>query len=938
VQEALHRVGATLGEVFTPGEVGAALAAVVESARRRGEVVRAAVHAADTAVELPWETLVLPGRAGPLVLDEAVQLFRSVQVDATVPVVGIRGPLRVLVVLASPEGADGGALLDLEHELATILDAVEPARKHARAHVRILNQGTLAAVREALSAESFHVLHVSCHASPGVLLLEDEQGRPHRVTAAELVKAMPAGRRPAMVVLAGCSTALTGLQPSGDGSDDGSVGGEAALPGLARQLLAAGVPQVLAMTASVTDRYAALLGGRFYRELALAAEPDVLAALSQARRHAEEARRALPAGSVEAGLVEWATPALFVCGDPLPLYDPTDGLEPVQAEGAQAVPSLPDAIPLRAVGEFVGRRAELRTLLAALRRRDHAGVVLHGIGGVGKSSLAAELLRLLGDDAGLVVPAVGAITVDQILDAFGRSLFHDALARSLAPDSPQRELAALLRTPSEPWTDRLAAAAHLVLAHRPVTLLVDNFESNLRPQPDGRAAIDDDHLADFLTAWARTPGHGRLLVTSRFPFTLSGKTHRRLSEHHLGPLSWAETRKLIWRLPGLDSLTAEQQHRAYTDVGGHPRTLEYLDALLRHGKAKFADVTERIERLLTDHGVDDPQRWLTTLHTADDADDSGDGLFGRALAEAVTLTVNDSLLNDLIDLLNPAARDLLVAVAVYRNPADDLAVQWQLADEIEPPQDPARDERLQDLANRTAKALSEGTSTPLSDLGYTPDELTQLSSDLTEVRRPPLAPVGDPGPAITVVGGLGLLTPIRDPDTGQVAHVVHRWTAATLARLHPEATRKAHGRAARYHTWRVRMMPQDAVDDLDDLVEARHHEHAAGNLDRAVDLSYEIRDRLDTWGAWDWEARICTETLAWLPPNSRDAAGFTHQLGIIAQKKGDHETAADHYRHVLAIVEEIGDRAGTAICYHQIGMLAELRGDYDTAADYYHDH
>ncbi|GAA0922127.1 reverse transcriptase/maturase family protein [Virgisporangium aurantiacum] len=86
------------------------------------------------------------------------------------------------------------------------------------------------------------------------------------------------------------------------------------------------------------------------------------------------------------------------------------------------------------------------------------------------------------------------------------------------------------------------------------------------------------------------------------------------------PLSWAETRKLVWRLPGLDSLTAEQQHRAYTDVGGHPRTLEYLDALLRHSKAKFADVTERIERLLTDHGVDDPQRWLTTLHTTDNAD------------------------------------------------------------------------------------------------------------------------------------------------------------------------------------------------------------------------------------------------------------------------------------------------------------------------------
>ena len=48
----------------------------------------------------------------------------------------------------------------------------------------------------------------------------------------------------------------------------------------------------------------------------------------------------------------------------------------------------------------------------------------------------------------------------------------------------------------------------------------------------------------------------------------------------------------MWRLPGLDALPAAGRDRAYRNVGGHPRTLEYLDALLRGGQARFDDVAD----------------------------------------------------------------------------------------------------------------------------------------------------------------------------------------------------------------------------------------------------------------------------------------------------------------------------------------------------------
>jgi hypothetical protein len=64
-------------------------------------------------------------------------------------------------------------LLDYEAELAAIISAVNPARRTEGAYVEVLNWGSLAAIREALLARRYHVLHLSWHARPGELVLED---------------------------------------------------------------------------------------------------------------------------------------------------------------------------------------------------------------------------------------------------------------------------------------------------------------------------------------------------------------------------------------------------------------------------------------------------------------------------------------------------------------------------------------------------------------------------------------------------------------------------------------------------------------------------------------------------------------------------------------------------------------------------------------------
>ena len=55
------------------------------------------------------------------------------------------------------------------------------------------------------------------------------------------------------------------------------------------------------------------------------------------------------------------------------------------------------------------------------------------------------------------------------------------------------------------------------------------------------------------------------------------------------------------------------------------------------------------------------------------------------------------------------------------------------------------------------------------------------------------------------------------------------------------------------------------------------------------------------------------------------ASGY-HQLGILAQDRGDHDTAEPLYQRSLAIAERLGDQAGMAGGHYQLGMLAQLRG------------
>ena len=69
--------------------------------------------------------------------------------------------------------------------------------------------------------------------------------------------------------------------------------------------------------------------------------------------------------------------------------------------------------------------------------------------------------------------------------------------------------------------------------------------------------------------------------------------------------------------------------------------------------------------------------------------------------------------------------------------------------------------------------------------------------------------------------------------------------------------------------------------------------------------------------------------------NEHGAAITYHQLGMIAEEQRDFAAAEQWYQKSLAIQEKQGDEHGAAITYHQLGRIAQERRDFAAAEQWY---
>ena len=230
------------------------------------------------------------------------------------------------------------------------------------------------------------------------------------------------------------------------------------LASFAAQLVGAGVPQVLAMQAPVTDPYATR------------AERGVLPAAGHRRLPRPAAGPGRGAAGGRAGPA--GTAAGLAAARPGGVGHPGAGhpgaaaaaVRPARAVRAGAAAAGPGAGRGRGGPRGRGlRRAPPGDAPGppGAGRDGKAGLVLHGIGGVGKSTLAAEVLRSLGEDAGLVVSRAGQVSVDDVLGEVGARLHHGRIAAEGGEGLARAALE--LRAADVEWADRWRLLAEQIL-------------------------------------------------------------------------------------------------------------------------------------------------------------------------------------------------------------------------------------------------------------------------------------------------------------------------------------------------------------------------------------------------------------------------------------------------------------------------------------------
>jgi tetratricopeptide (TPR) repeat protein len=449
----------------------------------------------------------------------------------------------------------------------------------------------------------------------------------------------------------------------------------------------------------------------------------------------------------------------------------------------------------------------------------------------------------------------------------------------------------------------------------PLLLLFDDFEQNLTPGGDD---FLDPAAGEVITALSDAAETGALLVTCRY--RLPGPD-RFLAEIPVPALSPAELRRMFLRLPALADLDPVDQRLLIRAIGGHPRLIEFTDALLRGGRSSRRHVQARLRDLATEHNIDLRASRPVT----------------QAVDQAMILGSADILLNELLSLLTPRQAAVLAQVALSPAPMtrDDLAFTFTAGPDSAGTEYPgagalpsaaelrADATRLADLTLLapgeditmhpwTAALVSRNTAASPDRLAALHERALAMRLRRFEQRRGTYDDLLDIPRHLAALG--------RYDDISDIARRATRMLPGTLA-------------TAAYLAEICPLIPLDQrawilVAELD--VQALLN---AGNLPAATRELEAIHQQA--------QARAVAD-----PGNTqwqRDLSVIHDKLGDIAAAAGDLTAARDHHQASLDIATRLAaaDPANTqwqrdlAVSHNFLGNVAITAGDVPTARSHY---
>jgi tetratricopeptide (TPR) repeat protein/GTPase SAR1 family protein len=542
---------------------------MIRSARKamQGQYLILAIDTDEQLAHIPWE--VLHDDIGFLVQQRRPTIvpLRWKKDGSEIVLAPENRPLRVLFMATQPKDL---MVLNFEEEEKLILDAT----KKQKINLAVEESGNLQDLKDLISEYGdscrFDVFHMNGHATINqsgipVFYTETEIGEPHLADAVEIWDALIAVP-PRVVFLSGCYT--------------GAMGDKGQIASLAQQLIEQGAKSVLGWGRPVRDDHAMEAAAILYG--ALAVGQSLTFALSQTYQQ-----------MIARKMDNWHLLRLFVAGrlngplvtqprrpDRIDINFPINGSTYLnQTEKKQEVADYKS---------FVGRRRELQSAIKTLKYDECTGILLWGMGGVGKSSLANRIIFRLKD---VFKPILLTYRYDNLLDI---PKIRNFLAEDISEESLRHQLH-LRQAESNVMPARISMNADSfyytlrdVLRNTKdrILFLIDDFEGNFQKHSDGSILLSEYQTPQIMPealealkalsraiANAKDKGH-RVLITSRY--NIDPSLVEDIKQIEINRLDSSDIYKKFQRLERQQMIGENERDQIIKGSDGNPRLLEWL--------------------------------------------------------------------------------------------------------------------------------------------------------------------------------------------------------------------------------------------------------------------------------------------------------------------------------------------------------------------------
>jgi tetratricopeptide (TPR) repeat protein len=599
--------------------------------------------AATMLLALPWE-LLHDGRSYLFQGQHAVRVRRRLPNRYAQRPTITDLPIRILLVSPRPENAHTG-YLDHRVSALPLVEALEHLGELAT--LTVLTPPTLPALQQVLqqaanAQQPFHVVHFDGHGvydrryGLGGLCFEDprDSQKLHErdmvfVDAREMAALVRDHRIP-LVFLEACQSAQAEVDPTAS---------------VAAKLLEEGVTSVVAMSHTVLVETARRFVQAFYARLAAGARVGQAMLSGQQTLYGDTSRGKVM-GAGELRMHDWFVPVLYQ-----EAYDPQlftallpDVLRSLQMQQRRL---RLGALPEPPSHQFHGRSRELLALERLLHDQRYA--VIRGQGGMGKTTLAVELVRWLvrtGRFRRAAFVSLEAVSEARtVLDTLGCQILPEEANWSVAqyPD---------LRQALQP--------IQRALAEYPTLLVLDNIESVL-PDTSGDTIAPVAELLALCQELLQVHTATRLLFTSRE--ALPEPFAQRLNYISLEALSREAAIALVAQVMADEGITP-----LASDPGRTPQEItDLVEAVHCHPRALVL-LTREVARRGVRATIETLRELMAALHTRY-PDDRELSLFA-----SVELSLRR---------LTPEVRTQLRPLAVFHGGANVFVWSYMLGAEVE---------------------------------------------------------------------------------------------------------------------------------------------------------------------------------------------------------------------------------------------------------------